>query len=92
METRKRMKKSVIALVCVLLLASMVLTLVACDDKEDGNVPTINIVTSVAEGSIVNKGDKITFVVAVSDNSAYTVTVSNTDVASIVGNTLNINA
>ena len=92
METRKRMKKSVIALVCVLLLASMVLTLVACDDKEDGNVPTINIVTSVAEGSIVNKGDKITFVVAVSDNSAYTVTVSNTDVASIVGNTLYINA
>lgn len=92
METRKRMKKSVIALVCVLLLASMVLTLVACDDKGDGNVPTINIVTSVAEGSTVNKGDKITFVVAVSDNSAYTVTVSNTDVASIVGNTLYINA
>jgi len=92
METRKRIKKSVIALVCVLLLASMVLTFAACDDD---NAPTINIVTylgstEIKSGATVNKGDKINFVVAVSDNSAYTVSVDNTDVAKVEGNTLTV--
>lgn len=99
METRKTIKKGVVTLVCLLLLASMFL-MVACDEKnnttgggsDDGNggeqLPSINIVTSVADGTVVNKGDKITFVVAVSDNSPYTVFVDNTDVAKVEGNTL----
>lgn len=92
METRKRIKKSIVALVCVLLLASMVFSLVACDEKGDPNVPTINIVTTPYEdGATVSKGDKITFVVAVSDGSPYTVFVDNTDVASVKGNVLTIN-
>lgn len=91
METRKTIKKSVVTLVCLILLASMFL-MVACDEKTtpsaEEQVPSISIVTSVTDGSVVNKGDKITFVVAVSDNSPYTVFVDNEDVAKVDGNTL----
>ena len=76
METRKTLKKSVISFVCVLMVACM-LFLVACNDKGDDNLPSINITTSVEDGSIVTKGNKIQFLVAVSDNSPYEVSVDN---------------
>lgn len=87
METRKTLKKSVISFVCVLMVACM-LFLVACDDKGDDNLPSINITTSVDDGSIVTKGNKIQFLVAVSDNSPYEVSVDNEELAKLSGNTL----
>ncbi len=90
METRKRIKKSVITLVCVLLLASMVLTLVACDDKEDETLPTISIVTDPDGGAELSSGDEVTFLVSVSDNSAYTVYVDNEKLAKINGKKMQI--
>lgn len=87
METRKTLKKSVISFVCVLMVACM-LFLVACNDKGDDNLPSINITTSVEDGSIVTKGNKIQFLVAVSDNSPYEVSVDNEELAKLSGNTL----
>ena len=87
METRKSLKKSVISFVCVLMVACM-LFLVACNDKGDDNLPSINITTSVEDGSIVTKGNKIQFLVAVSDNSPYEVSVDNEELAKLSGNTL----
>ena len=84
METRKTLKKSVISFVCVLMVACM-LFLVACNDKGDDNLPSINITTSVEDGSIVTKGNKIQFLVAVSDNSPYEVSVDNEELAKKIG-------
>ena len=65
METRKFMKKGIVALVCILVLASMVFTMVACDDKDE-NLPTITIETEPDPGSELHSGDEVVFFVHIS--------------------------
>lgn len=89
METSKTLKKKALTLVCVLMVACM-LFLVACNDKGNDNLPTINITTTVEDGSVVSKGDKINFLVAVSDNSPYEVSVDNEEMARLSGNSITI--
>lgn len=89
METSKTLKKKALTLVCVLMVACM-LFLVACNDKGNDNLPTINITTTVEDGSVVSKGDKISFLVAVSDNSPYEVSVDNEEMARLSGNSITI--
>lgn len=92
METRKFIKKSVCTLVCLLLIASLFL-MVACDEKEgegDENLPTIKVQTDVAEGSVLTKGQKVNFMVMISDDSPYTVSVSDETLAKVSGTTMQI--
>ncbi len=92
METRKFIKKSVCTLVCLLLIASLFL-MVACDEKnggDDDNLPVIKVQTDVTEGSVLTKGQKVTFMVMISDDSPYTVSVSDESLAKITNNTMQI--
>ena len=89
MEKRKFMKKSIVALVCVLVLASMVFTMVACDNKDE-DLPTITIETEPEPGAELNAGDEVVFLVSISDNSPYTVYVDNEKLAKISGKKLQI--
>lgn len=90
METRKFIKKSVCTLVCLLVIASLFL-MVACDAKENGDnidkdLPVIRIQTDVTEGSVLTKGQEVSFMVLVSDDSPYTVSVSDESLAEIKPN------
>lgn len=89
MEKRKFMKKGIVALVCVLVLASMVFTMVACDDKGE-DLPTITIETEPESGSELNAGDEVVFLVSISDNSPYSVYVDNEKLAKINGKKMQI--
>lgn len=89
MEKRKFMKKSIVALVCVLVLASMVFTMVACNNKGE-DLPTITIETEPEPGSELNARDEVVFFVSVSDNSPYSVSVDNEKLAKISGKKLQI--
>lgn len=78
-------KASLCKIVCLLMVAIM-LFMTACNTEEVDEGPTIKIQTSVAEGSVLNKGDEVSFMVMVSDDSPYTVTVSDTNLAEIKQN------
>lgn len=88
MKKREFMKKSVVAVICLVVLVLTSFMMFACNETD--NLPTVNIVSSVDAGSNLNKGDTVTLVVAVSDNSAYTLSVNNESVAKISGNKLTI--
>lgn len=87
MKKRKFMQKSVVAVICLIVLVLTSFMMFACNEP-DG--PTVNIVSSIEAGSNLNKGDTVTLLVAVSDNSAYTLSVDNEEVAKISGNKLTI--
>ena len=89
MEKRKFMKKGIVALVCILVLASMVFTMVACDDKDE-DLPTITIETEPEAGAELHGGDEVVFLVSISDNSPYTVFVDNEKLAKINGKKMQI--
>lgn len=89
MEKRKFMKKGIVALVCILVLASMVFTMVACDNKDE-DLPTITIETEPEAGAELHGGDEVVFLVSISDNSPYTVFVDNEKLAKINGKKMQI--
>lgn len=90
MNSRKFNKVSFCRVICLLMVAITVF-MTACGDDSNGNAPAIKIQTSVAEGSVLTKGQEVTFMVMVSDDSPYTVSVSNESLATIKnGNTMKV--
>ncbi len=90
MKSRNFNKASLCRIVCLLMVAIM-LFMTACNTSEGDEGPVIKIQTSVTEGSVLTKGQEVTFMVLVSDDSPYTVSVSDTNLAEIKnGNTMRI--
>lgn len=90
MKSRKFNKVSFCRVIC-LLMAAITVFMTACGgDDSNGDTPTIMVKTDVAEGSVLTKGQEVTFMVMVSDDSPYTVTVSDEKLAVIDGDKMKI--
>lgn len=91
MKSRKFNKVTFCRVICLLMVAITVFMTACGGDDSNGDSPTIKIQTSVAENSVLTKGQEVTFMIMVSDDSPYTVSVSNEALATIKnGNTMKV--
>lgn len=89
MKAKTFMKRSLLAMVCIMIICTMAVAAVSCD-KKNNSYPSVNIASDKDAGSMLKKGDTVSLLVAVSDNSAYELSVNCPEVAQLNGNKLKI--